>query len=305
MADNDETVLGTDGTDTIEVSEGVRFVSGEAGDDTITGGTGRDLMRGGSGGGTIHGNEGNDVIRGDSGDDTIHCGDDNDLILGDTGNDTLYADAGDDFLIGGAGDDSLTGGTGADTFVFEDGGGHDTITEFDTDNDTIDLSLVSEAITFADLTFTALSDGTGTVIMHSALGGSITVLGLDPTDFTADLLNLTDGTAASLEVDERTTMDSWADPMEGSPLSEIIMDGSNATRIVAMEGSDSDLCRRRRRPARGWRGPRPAARRCRQRYPRRLVPATTISGAEAVTTPSCSSRGMETTRSRISPTGKT
>ena len=54
-------------------------------------------------------------------------------------------------------------------------------------DDTIDLSLVSEAITFSDLTFTALTDGTGTVITHSALGGSITVLGLDPTDFTADM----------------------------------------------------------------------------------------------------------------------
>ena len=241
MADNDETVLGTDGDDTIDVSEGVRFVLGEAGDDTITGGTSRDIMRGGSGDDTIRGNEGDDVIRGDTGDDTIFGGDDNDLILGDTGNDTLYGDAGDDFLIGGAGDDSLTGGTGADTFVFEDGGGHDTITDFDADNDTIDLSLVSEAITFADLTFTALTDGTGTVITHSALGGSITVLGLDPTDFTADLFNLPDGTATSIEVDERTTVEPWADPMEGSPLSEIIMDGSNATRIVAMEGSDTVL----------------------------------------------------------------
>ena len=153
----------------------------------------------------------------------------------------LYGDAGDDFLIGGAGDDSLTGGTGADTFVFEDGGGHDTITDFDADNDTIDLSLVSEAITFSDLTFTALTDGTGTVITHSARGGSITVLGLDPTEFTADMFKLPDGTTSIIEVDERTTVEPWADPMEGSKYSEILMDDSHGTRIVAMEGSDTVL----------------------------------------------------------------
>ena len=206
------------------------------------------------------------------------------MILGDTGNDTLYGDAGDDFLIGGGGDDSLTGGTGADTFVFEDGSGHDTITDFDADNDTIDLSLVSEAITFSDLTFTALADGTGTVITHSALGGSITVLGLAPTDFTADMFKLPDGTTSIIEVDERTTVEPWTDPMEGPEYSEILMDDSHGTRIVAMEGSDTFS------PAKATTGSRVARATtgCWVRkgtIPSTAVPTTTCSGAEAVMTP--------------------
>ena len=49
---------------------------------------------------------------------------------------------GSDKLTGGTGDDTLTGGTGDDTFVFSplDGFGIDTITDFETGTDKIDLS---------------------------------------------------------------------------------------------------------------------------------------------------------------------
>ena len=71
--------------------------------------------------------------------------------LGDAGDDTVDGGAGDDLIIDGGGDDTLTGGSGEDTFSFLPGHGDDTITDFDTANDEIDLSQFSMAITFTEL----------------------------------------------------------------------------------------------------------------------------------------------------------
>ena len=62
------------------------------------------------------------------------------VIDGRSGNDTLGGGAGDDTLIGGRGDDRLTGGNDADTFKFASGDGADTITDFNSDDDQIDLT---------------------------------------------------------------------------------------------------------------------------------------------------------------------
>ena len=53
----------------------------------------------------------------------------NELAGGD-GNDRLSGNGGADFLDGGLGDDRLTGGGGNDTFIFGEGDGNDTITDF-------------------------------------------------------------------------------------------------------------------------------------------------------------------------------
>ena len=63
------------------------------------------------------------------------------IVRGGFGCDRLSGGIGDDTLSGGGGDDILTGGTGKDRFVF--GGvdtGRDQITDFDSQNDIIDLS---------------------------------------------------------------------------------------------------------------------------------------------------------------------
>ena len=237
--DTDERILGTDGDDTIDAQGGSDTVFGDAGNDTLSGGEGRDIIRGGSGNDTIRGGAAGDILLGDSGDDTIYGGEGNDLIVGGTGNDTLYGDAGDDTLSGGLGDDSLTGGTGEDTFVFTANSGHDTIQDFDKDNDTIDLSMLPEAISFSDLTFTALTDGrTGTVITHSALTGSITVLNMNPSDFTADMFDLPDGSTTSTTTAEGDTLQLYENPWEGTESSDILIDQSNSTRILGKGGND-------------------------------------------------------------------
>ncbi|MEL6493545.1 MAG: calcium-binding protein [Cyanobacteria bacterium J06623_7] len=62
-----------------------------------------------------------------------------DVILGD-GNDTLLNRSSDDLNItGGAGDDLLTGGSGLNIYSFELGSGQDTITDFQTSQDVLDL----------------------------------------------------------------------------------------------------------------------------------------------------------------------
>lgn len=59
-------------------------------------------------------------------------------ILGEGGSDTLLGGAGDDTIDGGTGDDTLTGGYGDDVFVFADGSGGDTISDFDMGDDDAD-----------------------------------------------------------------------------------------------------------------------------------------------------------------------
>ena len=143
----------------------------------------------------------------------------------------------DERILGTDGDDIIDAQGGSDT-VFGDAG-DDTIQDFDKDNDTIDLSMLPEAISFSDLTFTALTDGrTGTVMTHSALTGSITVLGMNPADFTADMFDLPDGSTTSVTTTEGDTVQLYEDPWEGSEESDILIDGSNDTRIVGLGGND-------------------------------------------------------------------
>ena len=55
----------------------------------------------------------------------------NDTIIGSNAwNGDLRGGVGNDTLHGGASDDHLTGGAGTDTFVFNNGDGHDTIMDF-------------------------------------------------------------------------------------------------------------------------------------------------------------------------------
>ena len=117
--------------------------------------------------------------------------------------------------------------------------GDDTIMDFDKDNDTIDLSMIGEAIAFSDLVFTDLTDGrTGTEITHGSLTGSITILNVAASEFSEDMFNLPDGTTTSITTTENDTVQLWETPWEGTDGSDILIDGGNDTRIVGMGGND-------------------------------------------------------------------
>jgi len=102
-----------------------------------------------SDGGVFSGTNGDDVIVGSAGDDVITASAGEDLIDGGAGDDNIRAGAGDDNVAGGAGDDIingrdgndyLTGDAGADTFLFEQNSGFDTIADFESGADRIDVS---------------------------------------------------------------------------------------------------------------------------------------------------------------------
>mgnify|MGYP003693816931 CR=1 FL=1 len=99
---------------------------------------------------TIYAGSGNDTVKGNGGDDTIYGGSGSDTINGNNDNDTI---------VGGFGADNLTGGNGNDRFVYlsvadSNATRFDTITDFQSRSDTIDLTALG-ALTFLALTSTS------------------------------------------------------------------------------------------------------------------------------------------------------
>jgi Ca2+-binding RTX toxin-like protein len=116
----------------------------------------RDLVSG-----TQRGNMFDIVSLGTSGNDTVdganqprdyyvNGGAGNDAINTGSGADFLVGGVGDDVLSGARGDDQLLGGTGADTFVIGKHAGDDSILDFVSGTDTIDLTRLN--VNFRDLT---------------------------------------------------------------------------------------------------------------------------------------------------------
>lgn len=150
---NDD-LYGMSGNDALKAGRGKDVLTGGDGSDWLWGGPGADILIGdrdisdNSYGGAsdddhLFGNKGDDKLYGGSGDDKLDGGDGNDLLRGGHGSDTLIGGAGDDILYGGRDADALTGGEGSDVFVFEnaDANSTDTITDFTSGEDKIDLSV--------------------------------------------------------------------------------------------------------------------------------------------------------------------
>lgn len=162
-----DTITGTNYGDVLYGAGGNDKISGNAGNDKILGGFGNDTLKGGAGNDSINGDSGtdkiygdaeNDTLRGGYGNDSLFGGDGNDKLFGDSNNDTLDGGKGNDTLSGGYGDDTLYGGAGADilsgnsnadTFAFKSKSdstvakaGRDTITDFRSGQDKIDLQAI-------------------------------------------------------------------------------------------------------------------------------------------------------------------
>jgi Ca2+-binding RTX toxin-like protein len=106
-------------------------------------------------------------------------------LTGNTARNTLDGGAGGDKLIGGGGNDKLLGGADADTFIFHDGDGRDTVTDFENGIDTFDLRGVADVHDRGDLQLTdtgadVLVDyGSGSFVVEGVTGTSV----LDAGDF--------------------------------------------------------------------------------------------------------------------------
>ena len=181
-AKGDDVINGGAGSDTLDGGRGNDTFDGGAGDDLLDGGKGDDILNGGAGSDTLDGGKGNDAFDGGAGDDLLDGGKGDDLLNGGAGSDTLDGGKGDDTLDGGAGDDILTGGKKDDTFVFTDGSGDDTITDFDVGDDTLDLSGTATDFVSLDDIVAAASETAEGLLIDLGGGDSVLLTGLSLAD---------------------------------------------------------------------------------------------------------------------------
>ncbi|QRF68904.1 VCBS domain-containing protein [Ponticoccus alexandrii] len=178
--------------------------------ENLTGSAFNDILNGDSGANVLSGMDGNDILRGREGADVLNGGEGSDTAdylgsagfvnvslltgyagggagshaIGDTfnsienlagsaNNDRLGGDNGDNILTGRGGDDILAGRGGADTFVFGNGFGNDTITDFQDGMDMLDFSTHTTVNAATDLTITTVGSD---ALVSDGAGNSITLL---------------------------------------------------------------------------------------------------------------------------------
>lgn len=163
-----------EGIDTVITSKNLFTLSANVENLTFTGTSGRYGI----------GNAIDNVITGTSGNDILYGEGGNDTLKGGNGNDTLDGGNGDDTLNMGLGTDTATGGSGEDVFAFESaslGSGVDTITDFSTTDDVIDLRNLLEGYdpmqhALDDFVTYTTASGNTTIAVDSAGTGSHTNL---------------------------------------------------------------------------------------------------------------------------------
>lgn len=117
------------------------------------------------------GYDGNDNITGSSNGDDLFGGAGFDTLNGAAGRDNLSGGAGNDILDGGDGNDSLTGGDGEDTFRFDAVSEFgDTITDFATGSDVLDINTTITAANSASASTTFGNNFTSYDVSSSAAG---------------------------------------------------------------------------------------------------------------------------------------
>jgi len=124
-------------------------------------------------GGNLAGDEGANTITGNTGANVLN---------GKAGNDTLVGDAGTDTLIGGVDQDRMTGGADADIFRFAAGDslattvGYDTVQDFETGIDRIDLSIFNgtpSASAYAEIAVATNNFATLKSAAEAQMGGGV------------------------------------------------------------------------------------------------------------------------------------
>jgi Ca2+-binding RTX toxin-like protein len=252
----DDTINGGDGNDLIDGGSGNDIIDGGAGNDTVTyaGVTGAgvtvdlsDISGSPNAAGDASSSAGNDTLSnvenivGSAFSDTI-TGDGNANVLsGLGGNDVIDGGGGADTLTGGGGNDVLTGGADADTFVFGTGFGNDTITDFVTGTDKIDLSALG-TLTFDTIIANTTDSGSGAVI--ALTDGTIILTGVDRTDLsTGDFSGLTAATGGNDTISGGANDDTIAglggdDVLSGGAGDDTLAGGDGADTLSGGDGND-------------------------------------------------------------------
>ena len=100
------------------------------------------------------GNRLDNIITGNSGANRLGGGGGNDIFMGSGGRDVIQGNSGNDRIDGGSGSDRLSGNAGSDQFVFKSvAEARDTITDFVSGSDRIDLSAIDAVAGGANDTF--------------------------------------------------------------------------------------------------------------------------------------------------------
>lgn len=228
-----EKIVGATGNDVLSGGDGNDKLMGLAGNDTLDGGNGNDTLTGGAGDDTLIGGAGNDTASyGDatgnvtvslaiagvqatgSGNDTLSGIENltgslhNDTLTGDTTANILFGGDGDDILNGGAGTDTLLGGSGADKFLFDHGTGQDTVGDFVSGSDKLDLS----AFGFADFTAVqaATHDVGGNAVIDLGGGDSVTLTGVTSSQLQSGDVILSGGSAQIALQIGSVSVEGWA-----------------------------------------------------------------------------------------------
>lgn len=178
-----DTIYGGDGKDKLRGQKHNDKLYGGNGDDNLNGGGGNDSLYGGAGDDFVKGGARKDYIEGGAGNDTLSGNSFDDTLLGGAGDDLLNGGGQDDRLEGGAGNDSLKGGGDADTFVFDLGGGIDTITDMNPVEDFIEISMaLANGQSVQDILDAATVSGGD---MTLAFGGGVQIIIENVTDTTS------------------------------------------------------------------------------------------------------------------------
>jgi len=92
----------------------------------------------------LYGSNQNDIIFGSLGNDKLYGYGGNDVLIGGDGNDVLDGGDGNDTLIGGKGNDYIEDWRGSDTYIFNKGDGQDTILDYKSNNNDINIIKINE-----------------------------------------------------------------------------------------------------------------------------------------------------------------
>ena len=217
-----DTIIGSNGDDSIQGGLGNDAINGQGGNDQIIGADGSDTLAGGLGNDTINGGNGNDFLTGQAGDDDITGGAGNDTLRGFEGNDTLQGQAGNDVLNGMDGDDSILGGTGLDAIS---GGAGDDVIDGGRNDDTINGNAGNDKIR-GDHGNDYIDAGTESDTVNGG-DGNDTIIATDSND----LLNGGDG-------NDRINAGGGGDTITGGDGNDSIQGGGGSDVILGGDGDD-------------------------------------------------------------------
>ena len=193
---NVENFLGSQFNDTLIGDAGSNELQGGAGDDILEGKGGADALVGGSGVDTVdYRSAGSGIIV----DFLAQTGSQSDAE-GDTYTSIENAIGSNfnDIFVAGDADNSFTGGSGADTYFIRASASNDTITDYNTTDDIIDLTGFA-SYADADAAFASAETVNGNTVLTLPGGGTLTLLGVDaasldraqfrfPTDAAGDII---------------------------------------------------------------------------------------------------------------------